>query len=497
MNLPCMTRRCLVPLTALLWLHLAPTAAAQQFAHPTALAMPAPRDPRPDPAAQRLTLEHDVVAYIVADTTVPLVTVSAFLPVGRASGPEGATEAFAAALRQHGPRGLAGSWHDYLRERNTILRVEVQAEWMEVALDAPAARGAESVALLARLLREPVLDASTPTQLLSAVTRRAPAAGASGASGPMLYEGSLDEAVRLFNDRLLAGTPYAPSVSPAAAQALASEALQAFQQGVLAREPITLAVAGDFTRRAAESWVREAFPSGYRQGVAAAAVNRYTAGSAGSAWPPRSGLLLPAPALQAWIVLGHELPPVPAGDEAALLVMNYILGGGHFDARLFIEVRDKRGLANTAAAVPVYHRAGPGSYTFRTYGRPESVALLVRILQDEIRRIQAEPVSAEALQVAQGAYTEGEYGMWYHDGESSARSLALEWLQFGNHERSAGFRQQIQAVTLADVQRVARAYLQPDALRLLLLGPLAAIEQAEPMEGAPPLSAFGALTVVE
>jgi len=188
---------------------------------------------------------------------------------------------------------------------------------------------------------------------------------------------------------------------------------------------------------------------------------------------------------------------VPAADEAALLVMNYILGGGHFDARLFIEVRDKRGLANTAAAVPTYHRSGPGSYTFRTYGRPESVALLVRILQDEIRRIQAEPVSAEQLMVAQGAYAEGEYGMWYHDGEATARALALEWTQFGNHQRSAGFRAAVQAVTIADVQRVAREYLHPDALRLLLIGPLDAIEQATPMEDAPPLSAFGPLTVVK
>jgi zinc protease len=486
-----------IPCGALLLPHLVLTVSAQQFEHPTKLDMPAPRDPRPEPDSLRLALENDIVAYIVADTTVPLVTVSAFLPVGRASGPEGAAEALAAVLRNHGPRQLAASWGAHLRERNMILRVEVQPEWMEVALDVPAARGAEGVALLGRLLREPALDVAPPSQLLAAVTRRAPSEQASGESGPVLYEGSLDDAVRLFHDTLLADTPYAPSVPAAAAAALTADALQAFHQQVLAHEPITLALAGDFTRVAAENWVRDTFAPGYRLPAAGAVIARYQAKPASSAWPARSGLLLPVEKLQAWIVLGHELPPVPAADEAALLVMNYILGGGHFDARLFIEVRDKRGLANTAAAVPAYHRSGPGSYTFRTYGRPESVALLVRILQDEIRRIQSEPVSAEKLMVAQGAYAEGEYGMWYHDGEATSRALALEWLQFGNHERSAGFRQAIQSVTIADVQRVARTYLRPDALRLLLIGPLEAIEQATPMEDAPPLSAFGALTVVE
>ncbi|MEX2527657.1 MAG: pitrilysin family protein [Gemmatimonadota bacterium] len=512
----------LIPASFLVASHLA----AQEYTHPTLLSMPEPRDPRPDPMDVRVELENGVVVYVVPDATVPLVTVSVFLAAGRAHGAPGAADALAGVLRSRGPAGFQGptafqgpgqlSWGERLREMNALLRVEVGAEEMEVTLDLPAHRAAEGLDLLARLLTSPALDGVEPEGLLGGVIRRSPSEMAAGESGPVLYEGSLDEAVRLFHDHLLEGTRYAPSLSPGEAAALTLPQLRAFHAYATREARMVVALSGDFQRRDAEAWLQGSFgagdfrgvepagegPEGRRQGDAvppggvAMELRPELVGGAPSPWPPRSGVLYPVDKLQGWVVLGHELPPVPLEDEAPLWVMNYILGGGHFDARLFIEVRDKRGLANTAGAFPSPNRAGPGAYTFRTYGRPETVPLLIRILQDEIQRIRDEPVSPEELQVAQGAYAEGEYGMWFHNGEATARTLAREWLHSGQHDGTASFRERIRQVTVADVQRVARSYLHPGDLRMVLVGPWEAIQEVPALDGEPPVADFGEIWVV-
>lgn len=489
---------------------------AQEYTHPTRLSMAEPRNPRPDPTAHAVELPNGVVAYVVPDATVPLVTISGFLAAGRAHGAPGAADALAAVLRSRGPAGSQGpgmiSWSERLREMNALLRVEVGAEVTEVSLDLPSHRGEAGVELLAQLLSTPALDGVEPGSLLGGVVRRAPSELASGESGPVLYEGSLEEAVRLFHDHLLSETRYGPSLSSEEAAALSLPQLRAFHAYATREAGMVVALSGDFQRSEAEAWLRGSFGISAFHGVLSAAargdggavpprgvameLRPELAGGAPSAWPPRSGVLYPVEKLQGWLVLGHELPPVPLEDEAPLWVMNYILGGGHFDARLFIEVRDKRGLANTAGAFPTPYGSGPGAYTFRTYGRPETVPLLVKILQDEIRKIRDEPVSEEELRVAQGAYVEGEFGMWFHDGESTARTLAREWLEQGHHDRTASYTDRIRGVTIQDVQRVAREYLHPDRLRMVLVGPVNAIQGVPSLEGEPPLSAFGELRVI-
>jgi zinc protease len=462
----------------------APLLMAQEFAHPTELPMQAAADPRPAPAEHRVLLGANTVAYVVPDSTVPLVTVGALWGAGRTVGSAGAADAMAALWRKQSGQVFG--------ELDAQVSVEVDAEQIALTIDLPAEQGARALNLLADILRKPALDTATVEQLLRPSVRpvrRSP-------EQATRWDASLDEAVRLFDDNLLAGSPYAPSLTEDAAGALDAAALEAFHRSLLAQAPLALTVAGDVSDEAARSWLSQEFPDGWRAEFSGEPLTRSTSPEPDS-WPAGTGLLYPVDALQGWIVLGHPLPPVPEQDEAALLLMNYILGGGHFDARLFIEVRDKRGLANTAAAVPRYYDQGIGSYTFRSYGRPESIAVLRRILEDELRRMQREPASEEALMVAKGAYREGEYGMWYHNGAAAARSLGSEWLRFGDHRRSDAFRARIDAVSIEDIQRAAQRYLQPEALRLLVLGPIDEIQSATPVEAAPPLSAFGTLTVVQ
>jgi predicted Zn-dependent peptidase len=459
----------------------------QVLTHPLEMGLPDPGSVRPDPERLRESLPGGLVAYIVEDRTVPLVTLSAFVGAGWADGAPGEARALESILRIRGPAGQdPAAFAASLRAMTADYRVVLGPEELEITLDVPADDAPEAIALLARLLQTPDIAQADVAALAMRGARRAPSEAAAGEAGPVLYEGSLDAAVELFNAHLLDGHAYAPTIRAADAASLTAASVTAFHNRFFRGGNIVLAVSGDISRAEATSLLRTAFdglPSG-------------RAPSRGARQPlpdpePRVAHFQTVDKLQGWVVMGHALDPVSRDDEAALLVMNYILGGGHFDARLFIEVRDKRGLANTAGGFPEWHRRGPGSYTLRTYGRPETIPLLVKILQDEARRIRSEPVSEEALLVAKGALRDGEFGMWFHNGEATARTFAREWLHDGDHSASATFRARIDGVTAADVQNAARRFLHPDRMRLVVIGPLDRIRQHTPLEGEPPLDAFG------
>jgi zinc protease len=183
------------------------------------------------------------------------------------------------------------------------------------------------------------------------------------------------------------------------------------------------------------------------------------------------------------LVLGSVLPVVPREDEAALEVMNYILGGGHFDTRLFREARDKRGLTNDASGFLEPAVSGPGTYTFRTYGRPGAVRLLLHLTLAEIERMRAAPVTEEELFVARGALADGVFAIRYRDGWATARSFAEEHARYGDPSWSDAYPERVRAVTAADVLSAARTYLHPERMTIVLVGPMEEIQAAPPIEG--------------
>jgi len=133
-----------------------------------------------------------------------------------------------------------------------------------------------------------------------------------------------------------------------------------------------------------------------------------------------------------------------------------VLGGG-MAGRLFAELRDKQALAYTASAYydPVRE---PGALILYLGTAPENATRAEEALRKEIDRIRSEPVGAEELGRAKG-YLLGNYTM---DRRTNGR---LAWyLAFYETEGVGGkfpdeYRKAVEAVTAADLLRVARTYL--------------------------------------
>jgi len=449
-------------------LFLAPFVAApspaQVLTNPRDMGLPHSNYTRPDPADFELALENGLVAYVAVADQVPLATMSAFIRAGKVSDEkQGAAEALRDALLHSGPSGTdVGEFAASLERMAAEFTVALHDEWTEVSLNVPVEDLDRALAIFARLLRDPVIGAAN---IEAAARGAAPAAPVrDGETGPALYAGSMGVAVAHFNEIVYRDHPYGRTPTRADFAALQAADVVAFHRKYFVPGNMTIAVAGDIDPAAIESRLDDLFSDWPAAEVPAVRT-----------MPPvtrqKTALhFFPSQKLQSWLVIGHDLPPVPLAEQAAFDVMNYIVGAVHLNTRLMRETRYRYGYTNDASGFPEDRWYGPGTYSFRSYSRPEVIENVCRNMLRELRRMRDEEVSDDELFIAIGALADGSFPLGYLDGYALTRSFALERLRYGNHERSASYAARVRAVSKADVRDAARKYIRPDDLQVVLVG---------------------------
>ena len=184
--------------------------------------------------------------------------------------------------------------------------------------------------------------------------------------------------------------------------------------------------------------------------------------------PQASGrrVMIEQAAQQTQILAGGLAPSLDHPDHAAVKVLSTILGGG-MAGRLFVELRDKSALAYTAASYydPVHE---PGALVLYLGTAPANAARAEQALLAEVQRIRDVPVSADELARAKN-YLLGRYAMDRRTNERLAWYLAFYEVEGVGGDYPERYRRQVEAVTVADVQRAARTYL--GTLTSVVLGP--------------------------
>lgn len=172
--------------------------------------------------------------------------------------------------------------------------------------------------------------------------------------------------------------------------------------------------------------------------------------------PTAPRVVIQQPAQQAQILVGGLAPALDHPDHAAVKVLSTILGGG-MAGRLFVELRDRRGLAYSASAYyePVRE---PGALILYLGTAPDNAAGAEAALRREVERIRTEPVGQDELKRAKG-YLLGKYVMDRRTNERQAWYLAFYDMEGVGQDFPERFRRAVDAVTAADVLRVARQYL--------------------------------------
>ncbi len=257
--------------------------------------------------------------------------------------------------------------------------------------------------------------------------------------------------------------PYGTPVqgTPESIKAIEIADMKSFVASRFARDNLVIGVAGDITPEQLAPLLDEAFGA-LPEKAAPLEVAKVEPKLDGTTSVVRRDIP------QSVVVFGQEGVDRQDPDWYAAYVMNYILGGGGFSSRLMEEVREKRGLA-----YGVYTYLQPLDYAALLSGTVATenarVAESLRVIRDEWRRMRDQGPTAEELENAK-TYLIGSFPLQLTSTGGIAGILASVQLDRLGIDYLDNRDELIRAVTVADVQRVAKRLLDPERLKAVVVG---------------------------
>jgi zinc protease len=171
---------------------------------------------------------------------------------------------------------------------------------------------------------------------------------------------------------------------------------------------------------------------------------------------------------QSVAIFGHKGIKRHDPDFFAAYVLNEILGGGGFEARLMTEVREKRGLT-----YGVYSYLLPKDHAELIVGRVASandrIAEAISVIREEWAKAASEGVTEAELEQVK-TYLTGAYPLRFDGNGPIARILVGMQMDALTPEYIKTRNANINAVTPEDIRRVAGRLLQPDMLDFVVVG---------------------------
>ncbi len=419
--------------------------------------------PLPDftiPEAERVELDNGMILFLIEDHQLPLVSMSARIGGGGIQDPPdkvGLASLAGTVMRTGGSESMKG---DEINERleNIAASVEtsVGSSSGSAFMSTLQEHTDDVLAIFADVLMHPAFPedkiALAKTQRRSSISRR--------------NDDAQSIAFREF-DELLYGSdhPLARSAEYATLDAVGRDDLVAFHGRYFKPNNVILGVWGDFDtndmvgklKGVFEDWAKDAdfkrpappdIPSVVGYGV---------------------NLVPKEDVTQTSILLGHigEITR-DHPDYAAVTVMNQVLSGG-FASRLFQNVRDDQGLAYAVFGSYSASYDRPGDFYAGVMTKSETTVEATRSVLHEIERMREAPPSADEILQAKDSYLNSFVFRFDTRREIVSRMMTYEYYGYPKD-----FLEQvkigIEAVTAADVHRVAQRYLKSDQVQILAVG---------------------------
>lgn len=159
---------------------------------------------------------------------------------------------------------------------------------------------------------------------------------------------------------------------------------------------------------------------------------------------------------QAQLLVGVPAPSVTHPDYPAMKVLNAVLGGG-MSSRLFIDLRDRAGLAYAVGSF-YPSRAEWSRLVVHIGTTPGNLGRAEAGIREEFARLREEPVPAEELERAKRRLL-GSYALELRTNARRAFYRGFYELLGLGHDYGERYPALVEAVTAAEIQRVARRYL--------------------------------------
>jgi len=441
---------------------------AQGKPAPKAKAAPPPPAPAKEirfPAFEQRTLENGLRVVVIEQHEQPLVSLRLMMNAGKAyesAGKSGLAEATASLVT----KGTATRNAQQLAETVDFVGGNLGASTGVEAAYASASVTSDQIDLGFDLLSDVTLHPSFPQDELDRWRKQA----LSGLQIDLQSASYLaDTALRklIFGDY-----PYGRPTS-GTAQSLTSltrDDLVAFHQRLWVPNEAILAVVGDVKPADAFARAERAF-GGWKKGETA----QLPTLNAPRPDKPRIVVIDKPDAVQTEIRLGQVGIAYRDPDLFTAEVYNVVLGGNP-SARLYEEIRRKRGLSYGANSY-FQQETQPGFFEVSTFTKTETTVDALGLALDVLRGLQQQPVPDAELNPAKTFIT-GAFPLEVETAEGIAARV-LEAMHFGyGREFLESYDDRISKVGAAEIQRFARERIQPDKMTIVLVGNAAGFAEA-------------------
>ncbi|PNG26410.1 M16 family metallopeptidase [Methylocella silvestris] len=426
----------------------------------TALETPAPLksvEPRSRAAqVQKLVSAGGIEAWLVEDYAVPLVAVEFAFKGGASQDPAGkpgAANLLSGLLDEGAGPYDAEGFHRALDEDAIELSFSTDRDNFHGRLQTLARNVGPAFSLLRLAVAEARLDAE-PFERVSAQI----------AAGLRRELNDPDHvASRAFREKAYFGHPYGQPVRGDldVLPTLTRGDLVEIRSGVFARESLKIAVVGAIDAETLKQHLDDVFGALPQRG-SLIATPEAAFGDVGQRF------VVDVDVPQSTIRFGRPGLARRDPDFFAGMVVNHVLGGGVFSARLFREVREKRGLAYSVYSQLLNYDHGAMLYG-GTSTKNERAAESMAVIEAEIRNLSEVGPTEEELDKAK-KYLIGSYALRFDTSTKIASQLL--------HLQTEGFdvdqlderNRQIAAVTMEDAKRAAKRLFGDASLLVAVAG---------------------------
>jgi zinc protease len=287
---------------------------------------------------------------------------------------------------------------------------------------------------------------------------------------------------REFNKIIFAGHPYGLEGTKAGYESITRDDLVAFYDRYFHPGNAIIGVHGDVTKDEVVSALNEAFAGWERADVAIPEV------------PELSEEMEPSwnyaykDINQAYIRIGHLGINANNPDRCAITIMNHILGGGAFTSWIMERVRSDEGLAYSTGSSYNANAWAKGNFFAFAQTKLEATSRAIQLIFEQIERMRAEGPTEEEVRKAVDSYLNSQVFDYENKAQVMGRLVRLrfEGRPLDTPERDM---ETYATITVDDIKRVARDYLHPDRMTVVVIGDAAKFDR--------PLSDFGAINEIK
>ena len=414
----------------------------------------------------RTQLASGVIAYVAADSSLPLINISAHIRSGSLSDPngkEGLGALMARLLRTGGTAQYSAEALDSVIDLYAMKFSFSQAE-AHIAFSAAFLYEYADTAMniMKQMFFEPAFQPERIERERSIMTENIRHRFAN--PGP-----TLSVAYRRHN---YAGSAPARLSTEASLKAITRKDLTALHETAFGSD-IIIAVSGKFDRDDMIARLNNIFGTEERPRQNAPFSEMEIAVA-----PQVRALVVHREINQAYVRMGLPLFMRPHEDFYAVSLLAYILGGGGFNSRLVTRVRSDEGLTYSIHSQAESNYTYPGTLYIEFFTGVESYPRAVSIILEELDKVIKDGVTEEELENARTALI-AQLPSSFRSPEDIVSTYA--WSEFYGREPDhyAIYPDELRKLTTGDLKNAARKYIDVDKIAYTIVGDTAAIKAAE------------------